>query len=134
MKKVDGPHCILCSNPVEGVVEDRIHFTLFCPLLGQIREVYFRKFEQINPHINAIRSNQQQFLISLLDPFSPKVSEEVRQGWINPDIPYEISRNYFYAIHNKRKKLIEIFEKEVHGDVIEEPDTKLIFSIYSKQF
>ena len=136
MKKVDSPHCILCSNPVEGVVEDRNHLTLLCPIFSEIRGVYFKKIEEINPNISDVRGNQSQFLISILDPFSPKVPEKVREGWPNSDIPYEISRNYFSAIHKKRKKLIENIEKNVQTEQsgeTDEPVTKLIFRIYSEQ-
>ena len=40
-----------------------------------------------NPNLCDIRDNQRQFLIALLDPFSPKIPENVRVGWSNSDVP-----------------------------------------------
>ena len=72
-------------------------------------------------------------LVSLLNPFSPKLPEELRQGWQDNIIPYEISRNYFSAIHKKRKTLMAEYEISPHLEETEEYNTKLIFSIYENQ-
>ena len=131
MKKVLSPLCVLCRDP--EVEEDQIHFTLLCPILNNIREIFLIKFVAVNPSLNTIRENQQLFLISLLDPFSPILPEDVRQGWKDKNTPYEISRNYFAAIHKKRKNLIEKYEKSSYEEDNDELSTNLIFSIYEKQ-
>ena len=131
INKVSSPHCVLCKNP--DTVESQIHFTLVCPALNNIREIYLAKFSAANLHLNNIKENHQLFLISLLDPFSPKLPEELRHGWQDNSIPYEISRNYFSAIHKKRKTLMAEYDISSHVEETEELNTKLIISIYEKQ-
>ena len=48
-----------------------------------------------------------KFLVSLLDPYSSLVPEDVRKSWVSEDEVYKTSRNFCYAMHNKRSKLLE---------------------------
>ena len=67
------------------------------------------------------------FLISLLDPFSPKLPEELRNEWKNADEVYELSRNY-----KKREGLMEKYEKEIGEKEADEPSTNIVISLYNQ--
>ena len=130
MNKVSSPTCLLCE---EGdLVEDQLHFALFCTAFSEIRNFYFKKIIDLNHRLNDIRDDHQMFLISLLDPFSPKLPEELRNEWKNADEVYELSRNYFAAIHKKREGLMEKYEKEIGAKEADEPSTNIVISLYSQ--
>ena len=70
-------------------------------------------------------------LLILLDPYSPLVPSDVREGWsTTTDEVYKLSRDYFYDIHNKREKLIEA-SKELN---IQEPEdnSEIIIALYER--
>ena len=56
--------------------------------------------------INHMEVNNS-FLVCLLDPYSPLVPDDVRQSWLSEEAVYETSRNFCYAMHNKRTKLLD---------------------------
>ena len=51
-------------------------------------------------------SDEKTLLLSLLDPYSPLLPAEIREGWTDQDLVYKTSRNYFYDLHKKREKII----------------------------
>ena len=60
-------------------------------------------------------------LLILLDPYSPLVPLDVREGWsTTTDEVYKLSRDYFYDIHNKCEKLIEASKECIYVNVFEE--------------
>ena len=103
MRKVRSPECVLCQNPVE----DQVHFTLKCPVLFPIRSQYINEFIELCPNLVKHTTDEQAFLLCLLDPFSPLVPSEVRETWTDKDQVYKTSRNFFYDLHKKREKLNE---------------------------
>ena len=95
MKKVKLPECVICRAPVE----DRLHFTMQCSALFQIRSEYFNKFIDLCPNLTFYLTDTQLLLLILLDPFSPAVPAEVRDNWTGESEVYETSRKYLYGIH-----------------------------------
>ena len=118
----------MCLCPVE----DRLHFTLICLALSDIRETYMKQFSDLNANIKNIKSPTEEFLIALLDPFSPKVSADIREGWTGGAAVYAVSRNYFAAIHKRRKGLMEKNERETEIRDETEPRTDIVISLYSQ--
>ena len=118
----------MCENPVE----EQLHFALFCNSLDDIRSVCISKFVDSNSTLENIRENSLLFLISLLDPLSPKLPEDVRRGWVDIDATYELSRNYFSAIHKRRQKFIESYEKGLDVNVVEDKDSRIVISLYNQ--
>ena len=55
---------------------------------------------------------------------------DVREGWSDSSEVYRLSRNYFYAIHKKREKILETINKE-NLDLREQEDTtEIIIRLY----
>ena len=48
------------------------------------------------------------FLLCLLDPLSPQIPDELRKSWVSEEDTYRLSRNFCYAMHKRRTKLMEI--------------------------
>ena len=130
MSKVSSPKCLLCVD--DDLVEDQLHFALFCPVFKEIRTFFFEKFLYVNHKLNDIKDDHQLFLISLLDPFSPKLPEELRREWKDAGSAYEVSRNFFAAIHKRRTGLMETLEKENKTKETNEPHTDIIISLYTQ--
>ena len=108
MKLARTPYCVLCHNDsASPVVENRAHFLLSCPALREIREDFFNQFNSLSPVLMNHREVSNDFLICLLDPFSQLVVDEVRLSWVSAEKIYATSRNFCYAMHNRRTKLIE---------------------------
>ena len=118
----------MCEDPEE----EQLHFSLFCSSLEDIRNVFISKFFHSNGALESIKDNGPLFLISLLDPLSPKLPEDVRQGWSDIDAAYELSRNYFSAIHKQRQKFVESYEKGLDVNVVEERDSRIVISLYNQ--
>ena len=86
-------------------IDNREHFLLSCPALGDIREDFLSQFVDLSPALVNHLEVSTNFLICLLDPYSPRVPEEVRLSWSSEEKVYEVSRNFCYAMHNRRTKL-----------------------------
>ena len=56
------------------------------------------------------------FLVCLLDPFSPLVPSDIRQSWSSDEAVYEAPRNFRFAMHNKRTKLIDSMTSQEHDN------------------
>ena len=102
MRKVKSPECVLCHSPLE----DQLHFALACSALFNIRSAYINKFIELCPILTNFLSDEKTLLLSLLDPYSPLLPAEIREGWTDQDLVYKTSRNYFYDLHKKREKII----------------------------
>ena len=130
MKKVKSPQCVLCMDPLDN----RLHFSLQCSELSQIRSQYFEKFVQSCPNIKNYLEDITFLLVILLDPFSSKVPDQVKESWTNKNEAYSLTRNYFYDIHKKREKIMENIEnsnKNIELDI--EDTTEMIITLYEKE-
>ena len=104
MKKVKSAVCVLCQS---NEIEDRVHFMLSCSTLADIRDDFLSKLRSISTVVDRYIEVSKYFLLCLLDPFSPLVPQELRDSWESEDAIYQISRNFCFAMHNKRTKIIE---------------------------
>ena len=89
------------------MIEDRVHFLLSCPSLDETRESFMSQLVDLSPVILKYKDVTPSFLLSLLDPLSPLVPEELRSSWISEMDIYKWSRKFCHAMHKKRTKLIE---------------------------
>ena len=74
-------------------------------------------------------SNPKLLLAALLDPFSPFLPLELREGWRNSDEAYQLSRNYFYDLHKKREK-IAANKNDKHFGPEDDDVSKIIINVY----
>lgn len=116
MKKVFSPNCLLCQSPPQHSddsvhTESRSHLALQCVAFSEIRKNYFDKFIAICPVLATHMDTSDKLLKILLDPLSSDVPIDIREGWSSQAAAYEISRNYFYALHKKHTKLMEKLEQ-----------------------
>ena len=111
MKKARTPNCNLCSG-VSGhaQVENLTHFLLSCSGLSDIRENFLSQFISLSPSLIKYMEASPSFLICLIDPYSSLVPSEVRRSWVSEQDIYETSRNFVYAMHNQRTKLMELLK------------------------
>ena len=77
------------------------------PGLFTIRSQYINEFIELCPNLVKYTTDERVFLLSLLDPFLPLVTAEVREAWTEEDQVYKTSRNFFYDLHKKREKLVK---------------------------
>ena len=117
----------MCLAPMD----DQIHFGLQCTEFDQIRGQYIRKFINICPNLTKHVSDLRLLLLIFLDPYSPFVPSDVREGWsTTPDKVYKISRDYFYNIHNKREKLIDGSKEAISNIQEPEDNSEIIIALY----
>ena len=114
MKKTHSPNCLLCQSPTEPpVIDSRKHLALECGAFFEIRKYYLDKFILICPILVTYMDISDGFLKILLDPLSSNVPVDIREGWSSAAAAYEISRNFFHALHKKRTKLMEKFTPNI---------------------
>ena len=104
MSKVKTAICQLCREPDQ--IEDRVHFLLSCSKLADIRDNFLCQLEKISGLVKEYMEVSPKFLVCLLDPFSPKVPEDLRNSWETAEDIYKWARNFCYAMHNKRTKIL----------------------------
>ena len=110
---------------------DQLHFGLQCPELHQIRSQYIVKFTNICPNLTKYFSDPKLLLLILLDPYSPLVPSDVREGWTTTsENVYKMSRDYFYDIHKKREKIIEVSKEAISDHEESEDKTEIIIALY----
>ena len=102
MKKSKSPICLGCS---ENVSETLSHIILHCSQYKDIREAYLPQHMGQNINMSEILDNQDQIMLSILDPLSSKLPDKVTKNWLSAKEAYKISREYCYNIHKKRTKL-----------------------------
>ena len=129
MRKTYSPNCVLCNSSLP-VIEDRKHFALSCAAFADIREIYLGRFISLCPFLIKYMDISDSFLTILLDPMSPRVPLEIREGWTDLYKVYSVSRDFFHALHKKRNKLVDNFDTNSHNT----PEDKLdiVVSLYSK--
>ena len=115
MGKNKSPNCVLCTEQsLSTQVDDRAHFLLSCPAFGDIREDFLSQFVVLSPALVNHMEVSDTFLVCLLDPFSPLVPSDIRQSWSSGEAVYEASRNFCFAMHNRRTKLLDSMTSQEH--------------------
>ena len=71
---------------------------------GKIKRV---KFILSNPKITKLLGNEVALVISILDPESSLLSENIRYNWESSKKIYSLSRDYVYNVHRKFDKFYE---------------------------
>ena len=103
MRKANSPSCVLCS----AEKDDRVHFMLSCSAFASIREDFLCQLASLSSIVTDHMSILSEFLLCILDPFSPRVPCNVREGWTSKEEIYKWSRNFCYSMHKKRTQLLE---------------------------
>ena len=95
MKKAKSNMCTACPLNAIGSLE---HYLLYCE---------FVKFILSNPKITNLLGNEVALVISILDPESSLLPENIRYNWESSKKIYSLSRNYVYNVHRKFDKFYE---------------------------
>ena len=71
-------------------------------------------YQYSDSFINILFSNNipDMMLLAILDPESPKLPDDLRNGWKSKRKVYEITRSYLFNVHKKREQI-----KAIRGDV-----------------
>ena len=104
MKAIKSPQCTACSMNAIGSLS---HYLLYCPLTAEIREKYVPQFVLANPKVASLANNETALLISILDPESSLLPEEIRHNWESSKKIYALSRDYVYNVHRKFDKFYQ---------------------------
>ena len=101
MKKTKSPLCACDDN----ISEDLSHFLLHCKLYQSVRQQYLPKYLEMNSKLVEIFNSEDLMLISILDPISSKLPNQVSSSWDSIKNVYELSRKFTYRMHLKREKV-----------------------------
>ena len=105
MKIVKSPMCTACSTNSVGSLA---HYLLYCPYTEAIRQQYVPKFIVANPKVARLAGNEEALIISILDPESSLLPEEIRYNWESSTRIYAMSRDYVYNVHKKFEKFYNV--------------------------
>ena len=109
MKKTKTAICLGCNV---DTVENLSHILLHCSHYKEIRESYLPQLFTQNKGISDILDDEDKLILSILDPLSSKLPEEVIQKWDSANTAYKLSREFCYNVHMKREKIYRDIEKE----------------------
>ena len=101
MRKIESPNCV-CEKAVPETV---LHFLLHCPLYDHIRQQYIPSYIQMNNKVLEIANNETLLIISILDPLSSKLPNQIIKNWSSVSQVYELSRKFCYRMFLKREKI-----------------------------
>ena len=104
MKKTKSNLCTACPANAVGSLE---HYLLYCQFVKEIRDKFVPQRFRNNPNVSSLLQNEDALMISILDPESSLLPEDVRFNWESTTDIYELSRNYVYNIHKKYEKCYE---------------------------
>ena len=96
--------CTACNMNVTGSLA---HYVLHCPYVEEIRNNFVPKFILSNPRVVTLGDDETALLISILDPESSLLPEDIRHNWESSTAVYAWSRDFVYNVHNKFKKFYE---------------------------
>ena len=108
MKKAKSPNCLGCGD---NESESLNHFLLHCSYYQNIRQTYLPQYILQNKSISEIFQNEDQMILSILDPLSSKLPGNVTKNWLSPNSAYKLSRQFCYNMHRKRDKLYQEEDK-----------------------
>ena len=80
------------------------HYLLYCELSKEIREKFVPKFILSNNKISSLLNNEVALMITILDPESSLLPDEIRFNWVSTSQIYSLSRDFAYNIHRKFEK------------------------------
>ena len=103
MKKIKSNLCTACSQNAVGSLE---HYLLYCPFTENIREQFVPKFIFANPKITGLIDNEAALVISILDPESNLLPEDIRQNWQSSEVIYSLSRDYVFMCTRNLKSIM----------------------------
>lgn len=98
MKKVKLNLCTACPMNAVGSLE---HYLLYCDFSKEIREKFLPKFILSNNIISSLLNNEAALMVSILDPQSSLLPEEIRFNWESSSEIYSLSRDFAHNIHRK---------------------------------
>ena len=101
MKIVKSNLCTACSMNAIGSLE---HYLLYCEFTSDIRENFLPKFILSNSKITSLIDNEVAVMISILDPESSLLPDEITLNWESSSKIYALSRDYVYNLHRKFEK------------------------------
>ena len=78
MKLVKSDLCTACTMNVIGSLP---HYLLYCPFTEEIRQKYVPKFILSNPKVARLAGDETALIISILDPESALLPEDIRFNW-----------------------------------------------------
>ena len=102
MRKAKSQNCLGCGN-IES--ESLTHILLHCTNYKEIREAFIPQYLNENNFLSDIFDNEDQLILSILDPLSSKLPDIVTTNWESPKLAYRMSRIFCYNIHKKREKI-----------------------------
>ena len=79
-----------CQMNVRGSLA---HYLLCCPFTESIRQEYVPKFILSNSKVASLVDNEEALIISILDPESSLLPEDIRFNWESSNPIYAISRD-----------------------------------------
>ena len=106
MKIIKSPQCTACSMNAIGSLS---HYLIYCPFTAEIREKYVPQFVLANPKVASLANNETALLISILDPESSLLPEEIRHNWESSKKIYALSHD---QICLQCKKINDTFYKK----------------------
>ena len=80
------------------------HYLLYCEFSREIREKFVPQFILNNDKISSLMNNEVALMVSILDPESSLLPEEVRCNWKSSTAIYSLSRDFAFNIHKKFEK------------------------------
>ena len=81
------------------------HYLLYCEFVKDIREQFLPQFILSNARITSLLGNEVSLMISILDPESSLLPEDIRYNWDSSAKIYSLSRDYVYNVQRKFEKL-----------------------------
>ena len=64
-------------------------------------------FIQMNNNLSSILGDENNLVISILDPLSAKLPMEVSENWKSVTDIYKLARKFCYRVHSKRATIYE---------------------------
>ena len=105
-KKASSPICIYCDPSQSSNTEEILcHHLLICSRFSEIRKPYIETLLIMNPIFN-FATNHKIMTISILDPESKFLPDEIRENCSDIDETYRIARDFIYNLFKKRKFLL----------------------------
>jgi hypothetical protein len=104
MKKIKSNLCTACPINAIGSLS---HYLLYCQFTEEIRQKFVPQFILSNPKIASLANNENALIVSILDPESSLLPDEIRYNWESSIKIYSLSRDYVYNIHRKYEKFYE---------------------------
>ena len=101
MQNLKSPSC--ACNP--DILEDIPHSLLYCELYDDIRQECILKFLNINTKLVQISDYEKLLVISILDPLSSKLPENITSSWSSVSAVYALARKFCHRIHSKRENI-----------------------------